>query len=82
MALSQGLVCTKRVYLGLGKVASIEGCPALCREVVLFQCVNKSTFGLSFVGRFVLGILNWRFHCTCSSMSILDLGKCEQVSFI
>ena len=27
MALSQGLICTKRVHLGLTEVAFIEGCP-------------------------------------------------------
>ena len=27
VALSQGLICTKRVHLGLSKVAFIEGCP-------------------------------------------------------
>ena len=27
MALPQGLICTKRVYLGLSKVDFIEGCP-------------------------------------------------------
>ena len=44
----------------------------LCREVVLFQrrfflieCVYKSTFSLSFVGRFVpfQSVLYRRFHC-------------------
>ena len=27
MALSQGVICTKRVHLGLTEVAFIEGCP-------------------------------------------------------
>ena len=47
----------------------------LCREVVLFQrcffieCVYKSTFGLSLVGRFVLlsSVLYWGFHCISST---------------
>ena len=29
VALSQGLICTKTLHLGLGKVVFIEGCPSV-----------------------------------------------------
>ena len=42
----------------------ISKCPDYAVDLVYFRevdCVYKSTFGLSFVGRFVL-VLYWRFH--------------------
>ena len=41
-ALSQGLICTKRVHLGLSKVAFIEGCPHVRGEGFHYMHAQKS----------------------------------------
>ena len=35
LALSQGLICTKRVHLGVSEVTFIEGCPHALRGVLM-----------------------------------------------
>ena len=46
VALSQGLICTKRVYLGLSEVVFIEGCPHIWGVHCTFELKDVALKGL------------------------------------
>ena len=51
VALSQGVICTKRVHLGLSEVAFIERCPRVRGGLYKgFHCIMSFIERLSFLG--------------------------------